>query len=41
LWASDLGGRTLNGSEVEVEFGQLIDNLELGFVDAFEARKND
>ncbi|MCG8054950.1 MAG: hypothetical protein JAY94_04650 [Candidatus Thiodiazotropha endolucinida] len=39
LWGASLGGRTLNGSEAEVEFSQLIDSLEMGFMGAFEARK--
>ena len=41
LWAADLGGRTINGSEVEVGFSQLVDNLEMGFMGAFAAKKND
>lgn len=40
LWGADISGRTLNGSEVEVEFSDLVDNLEMGFMGAFEARKN-
>lgn len=41
LWGADLGGRTIDGSEVEVGFSDLVDNLETGFMGAFEARKND
>jgi hypothetical protein len=41
LWGASLGGRTLNGSEVEVGFSQLVDSLEMGFMGAFEARKDD
>ena len=41
LWGADLGGRTLAGSEVEVGFSDLVDNLETGFMGAFEVRKND
>jgi hypothetical protein len=41
LWGASLGGRTINGSEVEVGFSQLVDSLEMGFMGAFEARKDD
>jgi hypothetical protein len=41
FWAADIGGQTINGSEVEVEFRDLLDNLELAFFGAFAARKND
>jgi hypothetical protein len=40
LWGASLGGRTLNGSEVEVGFSQLVESLEMGFMGAFEARKD-
>ena len=41
LWGADVGGRTTNGSEVEVGFSDLVDNLEMAFMGAFAARKND
>jgi opacity protein-like surface antigen len=41
LWGADIGGETLRGSEIEVGFSDLVDNLELGGMGAFEARKND
>ena len=40
LWGADIGGQTIRGSEVEVEFSDLLDNLEMGFMGAFAARKN-
>lgn len=40
LWGADIGGTTITGSEVEVGFDQLVDNLEMAFMGAFEARKN-
>jgi hypothetical protein len=40
LWGSDIGGNTVRGSEVEVGFSDLVDNLEMGFMGAFAARKN-
>ena len=41
LWGADVGGTTMRGSEVEVGFSYLVDNLVLGFMGAFVARKND
>jgi hypothetical protein len=40
LWGADMGGQTIRGSEVEVEFSDLLDNLEIAFMGAFAARKN-
>jgi hypothetical protein len=40
LWGADMGGTTMRGSEVEVGFSDLVDNLEMAFMGAFEARKN-
>jgi hypothetical protein len=40
LWGADIGGQTIRGSEVEVEFSDLFDNLEMAFMGAFAARKN-
>ncbi len=41
LWGADIGGHTIRGSEVEVGFSDLLDNLEMAFMGAFAARKND
>ena len=40
LWGADLGGKTLSGSEVEVGFSDLVENLEFGAMSSFTARKN-
>jgi len=40
LWGADMGGTTMRGSEVEVGFSDLVDNLEMAFMGAFAARKN-
>ena len=40
LWGADIGGKTIGGSEVEVGFSDLLDNLEMAFMGAFAARKN-
>lgn len=40
LWGADVKGKTHRGSEVEVEFSDLLDNLEMGFMGVFKARKN-
>jgi len=40
LWGADIGGETSNGTGVEVEFKDLLDNLEMAFMGSFEARKN-
>ena len=40
LWGADMGGTTIGGSEVEVGFSDLVDNLEMAFMGAFAARKN-
>ena len=40
LWSVDMGGTTKKGSDVEVEFDDLVDNVELGFMGVLEARKN-
>ncbi len=40
LWGADIGGHTAGGSEVVVGFSDLLDNLEIGFMAAFAARKN-
>ncbi len=40
LWGADIGGHTKSGSEVEVGFSDLLDNIEMAFMGAFAARKN-
>ena len=40
LWGANIGGKTIRGSEVEVGFSDLVDNLEMAFMGAFAARKN-
>jgi hypothetical protein len=40
LWGADIGGHTVRGSEVEVGFSDILDNLEMAFMGAFAARKN-
>jgi len=40
LWGADIGGQTIGGTEVEVGFSDLLDNLEMAFMGAFAARKN-
>ena len=39
LWGAGMDGKTQSGTEVAVDFGDLVDNLEMGFMGAFEARK--
>ena len=39
LWAADLEGNTRSGSNIVVEFGDIIDNLEMAFMGGFQARK--
>lgn len=40
LWGSDVSGRTATGSEVDVSFNDLFDNLNAAFMGAFEARND-
>jgi hypothetical protein len=40
MWGADMAGQTIGGSEVEVGFSDLVDNLEMAFMGAFVARKN-
>jgi len=40
MWGADMAGQTHRGSEVEVGFSDLLDNLEMAFMGAFVARKN-
>ena len=40
LWGASIAGKTRGGSEVEVGISDLLDNLEMAFMGAFAARKN-
>jgi hypothetical protein len=40
LWGAGINGETARGSDVNVNFKTLIDNLNMGFMGAFEARKD-
>lgn len=40
FWGTDVGGQTVSGSEVEVKFSDIVDNLETGFMGAFTMRKS-
>jgi len=40
LWGTDIGGKTASGSEVDVSFNDLFDNLNSAFMGTFEARKD-
>jgi len=40
VWGAGMGGQTIGGSAVEFTFSDLLDNLELGGMGAFAARKN-
>jgi len=39
LWGAGIDGRTQSGADVTVSFGDLVDNLEMGFMGALAARK--
>ena len=40
LWGAGIDGKTARGSEVNVNFKTLIENLNMAFMGAFEARKD-
>lgn len=40
IWGADISGQTIRGSKVEVSFSDLFENLEMAFMGAFAARKN-
>lgn len=40
LWGAGIGGNTASGSEVDVAFKDLFNNLNAGFMGTFEARKD-
>jgi len=39
LWGADVGGETRSGSTIEVDFGDIVDNLEMAFMGTFQVRK--
>ena len=39
LWGASIGGRTANGSDLNVSFDSLLKNLKMGFMGTFGARK--
>jgi hypothetical protein len=39
LWGAGIGGKSAAGSDIDVDFGDLIDNLELGFMGTLAAAK--
>jgi hypothetical protein len=40
IWGADIGGSSGNGDDIEVEFDDIIDGLNAGFMGTFEARKD-
>jgi len=40
LWGADIGGHSASGSEVDISFNDIFDNLNAGFMGTFEARKD-
>jgi hypothetical protein len=39
LWAAGINGETVRGAEIDVDFDTLLDNLDMGFMGAVEARR--
>ena len=39
LWRADVGGQTAGGSDINVDFGQIVDVLDYGFMGTLGARK--
>jgi hypothetical protein len=39
LWGASIGGKTASGSDVEVDFDDLLKDLKMGFMGAFGAQK--
>lgn len=39
LWFADIRGTTQLGTDVEVDFSDLVDNLEMAFMGAYQARR--
>ena len=40
FWGTDVGGNSISGSEIEVDFSDIRDNLEAGFMGSFGTRRN-
>ncbi|MFA9420997.1 MAG: hypothetical protein ACERLB_12675, partial [Gammaproteobacteria bacterium] len=40
LWGSDVSGQTQRGQPIDVDIGDIVDNLESALMVSFEARKN-
>jgi hypothetical protein len=41
LWGAGIGGTTVTGDDIDISFSDLISNLDMAFMGAFVARKND
>ncbi len=39
LWGASLDGKTVSGSKIEADFGDIVDNLNMGFMGLVGARK--
>lgn len=39
LWGAGIGGKTTTGQDIDVSFGDLVDNLEFGIMGSLEAKK--
>jgi hypothetical protein len=39
FWGADIGGNTVRNNEIEVDFNDILDNLELAFMGTFKVRK--
>ena len=39
LWGAAIGGTTVGGQELDVPFGDIVDNLDMGYMGHFDARK--
>lgn len=39
LWGADIGGKTATGSDIDVGFDDLLDNLQMAFMGSFGVRK--
>ena len=40
LWGASIGGQTPSGSNIDIHFDDLFDNLEMAFMGTFDARKD-
>ena len=39
LWGAGIGGSTASGTDIDIGFSTLVDNLDMGFMAAYQARK--